>query len=533
MKKTKDLKIKFLGIIPILKNKRDFFLNPQEIIAFSALLTFKGKDILKLVKNSLKKGEKIEDKIKRIFNRSSLKGHASLSTTPVLCFSFEGSKFLDSALTGFYFGSFLMSSGRRTEITKKDIVFPSTILKNKKREKLYRETSEKNIEFFNFLLREGINKDSASKILQYGIYGTGLLQLPLENIVSLKREFELEKKWMPEEIGFLLKKIEKSLKKLGVDLLYFTRLIAPRNTYYYPNIFKDPQKPNLAREIKLNKEDFKIVSVNLNITPSLKRRLSFFKKEISRVSKSKKEIKRNWQRILRNLREIIRDYNLSVEIQVLSRVPWRVWGEKKRHRTCQQVVDSIYFSIKKALSVFKKEKEKIEKGEISREDIETINKVFSLPPSIISKKKLFDLYLKTALQSFLTYEKLVKVGTKERDAIFIIPRGIKIQMVQRYDLFNVISGFYPLRLCKSAEEELNHLTFLEAKKIKEALKKRGGKILADFISPKCHLTLFCLEEKTCGKIKEKVLNYNDEFHKEMKENLEKEFKKIYESKKGK
>lgn len=523
MRKTKDLKLKFLGIVPILKDKK-IFLNPQEIVSFSALLTFKGKDILKLLKDSLKKGEKIEDKIKRILNKSSLRGHASLSTTPVLCFSFEGSKFLDSALTGSYFGSFLMSSGRRTETTEKDIIFPSTILKNKKATDLYKKTSEKNIEFLNFLLKEGIKKDSASKILQYGIYGTGLVQFPIESIISLKREFELEKEWMPEEVGFLLEKIEKKLKKFGVDLLYFTRLISPRNTYPYPNIFKDPRKSNLAREIELKKDDFKIISVNLNITPSLRRKLFLLKKEIEKISKSKEEIKRNWQKILFFFREIIRDYNLAVEIKVLSRVPWRIWGEKKRHRSCPQVVDSIYFSINKALQVFKRKKEKIEEGKISETDKESIKTVFSLPPSISNNEKFLTPYLKRALDSFLTYEKLLEMGVKERDAIFIIPRGVKIQMIQRYDLFNLISGFYPLRLCKTAEEELNYLTHLEAKKIKEILLKKGEKILSDFISPKCYLVPFCLEEEMCGRIKEKVKEYDEKFHFEMKEELEKKLK---------
>ncbi len=527
MKKTKDLKIKFLGIIPVLKDKTGF-LNPQEIVSFSALLTFKGKDVLKLIRSSLKKGEKIEDKIKKILNKSSLRGHASLSTTPVLCFSFEGSKFLDSALTGFYFGSFLMSSGRRTQTTKKDIIFPSTILNNKKAKTLYQEISEKNIDFFNFLLKEGIKKDSASKILQYGIYGTGLVQFPLENIISLKREFELEKEWMPEEIGFLLEKIEKNLKKLGVDLLYFTRLISPRNAYPYPNIFKDPKKVNLVRDLpSLKEKDFKIISINLNITPNLKKKLSFLKKEIKKISKSKRKIIKNWQKFLKAYREIARDYNLAVQLEIFSRIPWRIWGEKKRHRTCHQVVESIYFSIDRAYQVFKKKEEKIRKGTLNKKDLSFIETVFSLPFSILAEKKLTSLYLKRALDSFLGYKKLLRLGVKERDAIFIIPRGVKIQMIQRYDLYNLICGFYPLRLCKTAEEELNYLTNLEVKEIKKILIKKGAKILADLISPKCHLTLFCLEEKMCGKIREKVSNYDEKFHREMKKELEKKFQEIY------
>ncbi len=58
---------------------------------------------------------------------------------------------------------------------------------------------------------------------------------------------------MPEEIGWLLNKIEKELKRNGVDLLYVTRLAAPRNTYPYPNIFKNPQKSSLVRDLMIKK----------------------------------------------------------------------------------------------------------------------------------------------------------------------------------------------------------------------------------------------------------------------------------------
>jgi hypothetical protein len=52
---TSDLKIKFLGITPLLKD-RGGVLNPQEIAAFSGLLTFKGKSIKNLFRDALKKG---------------------------------------------------------------------------------------------------------------------------------------------------------------------------------------------------------------------------------------------------------------------------------------------------------------------------------------------------------------------------------------------------------------------------------------------------------------------------------------------
>ncbi len=177
---TKDLKLTFLGITPVLKDKTGV-LNSQQIVSFSALLTFKGKSVQNLLEETKAKGQDVNEKIKNILRRSSLKGHASMATTPVLCFSYEASKFLDSALTGVVFASALMASGRRTDTTVNDIVYPTTILNNAKAESIYKKTSEENIDFVNELLKRGIQKDEASKMLQYGIYGTGIIQFPIES----------------------------------------------------------------------------------------------------------------------------------------------------------------------------------------------------------------------------------------------------------------------------------------------------------------------------------------------------------------
>jgi hypothetical protein len=297
---TRNLRVKFLGITPVLKDKTGV-LNPQEIVALSALLTFKGKSVQTLLRETIKRGQDINEKNKNILRRSSLKGHASMATTPALCFSYEASKFLDSGLTGMIFASALMASGRRTDTTVNDIVYPTTIFKNKKAQKIYKETSEKNINFVNWLLSQGIQKDEASKMLQYGIYGTGIIQFPIESLISLRREYDAEKKWMPEEIGFLLNQIERELKKFGIDLLYATRVAAPRNTYPYPHIFKDPKETNLIRDLKKKKkmkDVFQIISSDFVITPGLKKRLAQLKTEIKKTVKNKTVLKKNWLRLI-------------------------------------------------------------------------------------------------------------------------------------------------------------------------------------------------------------------------------------------
>jgi len=524
---TFNLKVKFLGITPVLKDKTGV-LSPQQIVALSALLTFKGKAIKNLFKEIKEKGENLDEKIKSILQKSSLRGHASLSTTPSLCLTYEGSKFLDSALTGIVFSSSLTTSGRRTQTTEKDIVYPNKIFLNKRAKKIYQTVSERNINFLNFLLFQGAPRDEASKILQYGHYGTVIIQLPIESIVGLKKEYEREKEWMPEEIGILLKKIEKETKRLGVDLLYATREAAPRNVYPYPNIFKNPKKSNLVREIKKKEkltEGSKIISIDILIPPELKKKLANLEKKSRETFSSLKQIKKNWIELLDLRQEILRDYNLALRFKVLSSIPWRVWGEKKRHRTVPQTIESIYYCIEIAIKKFNNFKKQIEKTKINKKLIREIEEVFSIPPSIKKNPEFLSEYLLTALKSFEGYQNLLKLKIKPREAIFLIPRAVKIDILQDYDFYNLLTGYYPIRLCPTAEEEMRRNTLKEVLEIKKVLKEKGYGWLNRFIGPKCQIMGFCPEEKSCGMILSSVKNYNEKFHQEMKTELKKKFEK--------
>ena len=524
---TKNLKVKFLGITPVLKDKTGV-LNPQEIVALSALLTFKGKSIKKLFAEIGGKGEKVSDKIKTILQKSSLRGHASLSTTPSLCLTYEGSKFLDSTLTGIYFSSSLVSSGRRTRTTEKDIVFPEGILRDRRTRKIYQETSEKIIQFFNSLLTQKIQKDEASKILQYGIYGTGIIQLPIETIIGLKKEYQKEKEWMPQELGLLLKVIEKTAKKLGIDWLYSTREAAPRNVYPYPNIFKNPKEINLTRELR-NKISLKngseLISTDILITPELKKRLLELDREVKSTFSSLKEIKKSWQKLLSLRQSILRDYNSALRIKVLSAIPWRIWGEKKRHRTCPQIIESIYYCVERTAQRLNKYKKQIKVGKTGGKIVREIEEVFSIPPSIKRDQELLHEYLLVGLTSLESYKKLIKLGIKPKEAIFVVPRAVKIDILQEYDLYNLLTGYYPLRLCQTAEEEMRRNTIREVGQIKKALDDKGCGWLNKLIVPKCGLVGFCPEEKSCPMILGAVKNYNEEFHQEMKKELKKQFEK--------
>lgn len=556
MYKTTDFKLQFLGIIPRLEDKTGI-LTPEQIVALSALLTFKGKSVKELLKETIEKGQDLDKKVRGILSKSSLRGHASIATTPCLAFTYEASKFVDSMMTGIVFSSSLMASGRRTGTAPEDIVFPTEIWKNKKAREIYQKQSKANISCFNWLLDNTVSKDEASKILQYGIYGTGILALPVESLVGFAREYELEKEWMPEEAGIILKSLKKHLDGWGIKQLFSSRLVAPRDIYPYPNIFKNPRPSNLTREssksrtvLKKLDETSKIMDCQIMATKELRQKLRRLNQLTKRITKDKKRILKDWPKLWQLRRQIARDYNLAAQVQVWSSVAWRVWGDKKRHRTVPQIVESIYYCIERAWKVVRKLKIKNENFKIaiknspapfgagqakfnhlamkpfSHEVIDEIDSVFSIPPTVRRHPHFLKRYLQCAFASLTCYQSLVKSGIKPRDAVFIVPRGLRIDVLQSYNLYNLISGYYPLRLCSTVEEQLRSFTIKEVLAIKNILKKKKFPELAEAIAVTCQQTGFCHEEKFCGQIKAKVKDYDGEFHREVLESLQERYNKI-------
>ena len=118
---------------------------------------------------------------------------------------------------------------------------------------------------------------------------------------------------------------------------------------------------------------------------------------------------------------------------------------------------------------------------------------------------------------------LIKLGIKPREALFLIPRAVKIDILQEYDLYNLLTGYYPLRLCQTVEEELRRITLKETIEIKKTLAKKGYGWLNKFIGPKCETIGFCPEVKNCGYIKKIIKGYDEKFHQEMQSELRKKF----------
>ncbi|PIU69302.1 hypothetical protein COS81_00470 [candidate division WWE3 bacterium CG06_land_8_20_14_3_00_42_16] len=526
MHKTTDLKLNLLGIVPGYEDETGRF-DPQSIAALSALMTFKGKSIQKLKEEALQKDKSFAEQIQKILQNSSLKGHASVATTPVLSFNYEASKFIDSALTGLPFASALMHSGRRTGVTLEDIVIPTEIAKKPQAKKLYLEESEQTINLFNELLAKGLPKDYVSKILQYGHYGTGIFSLSIESILAIKREYELEKEWMPEEVGLLLQTIESELKKLGADLLYFTRFVSPSSIYPYPNIFKNPQNTNLARIMRENtnaNQLTKIVDYSVDDHPDLKKSLQDLDQKLRNLVQNKTRFKKEWFGLLLERQRLVRDFGLAAFVRVLSNVSWRVWGDKKRHRTVPMTVDSIYYAIERAQKIFFQNARSIENGNITSELITKFDQVFSVPDLVRTQKDILFRWIQQAFSTLKAYEKLRRMDIKPRDAIFLIPRGIRVDVLQEYNLYNLISGYYPTRACTTAEEQLHKLTLWEIQELKKELQKQGLGYLADMIKPKCQTLGFCPERKPCAVVNKLVPDYDEKWHAELQQDLQEKFR---------
>ena len=228
---------------------------------------------------------------------------------------------------------------------------------------------------------------------------------------------------------------------------------------------------------------------------------------------SPEKIKKNWLKLMALRQEILRDYNLSLKFRIFSSIPWRVWGEKKRHRTVPQTVESIYYSVERAEGIFAKTNSEKE-----------IEKVWSLPPSIKKNPEFLSKYLLVSREALRAYGALIRLRIKPREAIFVVPRAVKIDILQEYDLYNLLTGYFPLRLCSTAEEEMQRTTWKEVLQLKKTFKEKGLDILSRFLQPKCHIMGFCSEEKSCPLILGVVKNYTEKFHAEMKEELKNQLK---------
>jgi hypothetical protein len=518
-------KVDVISYGPVLKVKneegKEIEITPDEFVYGAASITYKNTGALKELIDMKMNDIDISKKVKKMLIKVGSAGHASMATTPGFWGFIEGdsSKFVDSIFTTAVFGSSLMPSGRRVPITKEAIVIPKMIAdKGEELTNLYLKQSEANINAYEVLMNErGVPKEEAAKIVQYGHKGGGFMFMPLETLIHFSKLSERDPEAMPEEGKEVISQLESFIKTHGMGVTYEARKQAPRTGCVHPNIFRDVKGNNMnyAEEIlgttKENHFDNpldspQLITSNIKRSPELERRLDNYFKKREAIFSNTELVKNDWKNILGELEEIVGNFNSTVDIRIASNIPWRVWGEVKRHRTLSQDTESIYHAVNRAIDVAFDE-------DLGGETPDYWKQVLSIPSSIEKDSENFKMWTKEFSNSLNVYKKLVDAGVKESEALAIIPRGIKMMNVKNYDLYNLTTGYISLRLCGTAESEMRAITEREAKIVKEVLP------YPSLISPKCNYVGFCPELDyqggKCRKVNQKIKNYDETMHKDL------------------
>ncbi len=467
------------------------------------------------VKNALEKGELDDITLKKICS-SVLRGH-SLDGTAGIVLGVEGSKFIDPALTGLVNARSFTTSGRRALI--EDIIVPQVLNKagNEALKDEYLATAQESLRVYRKIFEAFGEKQGpqiASKMMAYNSSGNLYIVLPISAIVTLSNELEHQKQegeiFFPREIENLVDIIEKEVvKEAGMKRIYDARKAALRDTYLHWNVFKSP-KENFATELA---QEHGNLTVPIVISDKITKTEGFMKSiaELEKMLKetysltNPEEIVKRARLNLLAFRDLVERYNDSVHLQTISSLSWRVWGEQKRHSTLKQGVESIYSAAENAQDItnyFRFKSRRLD------EIVERMEQAIMIPPPLKQqgREELLRDYISASAGQIMLMSHLTYKGIERRDAIYILPRNVRLRTVETYDLYNLTSGELSLRLCTTCEPERLATTELKAMQIQEHLPD-----LKNLMGSKCILGC-CTEPNYCQKITHFNPNYNKEIH---------------------
>lgn len=120
-----------------------------------------------------------------------------------------------------------------------------------------------------------------------------------------------------------------------------------------------------------------------------------------------------------------------------------------------------------------------------------------LPPSIASdenKKSIYESCLESIRQA---YKKLEELETPREDIANILPLGMYTKIVDKRNLRNLVEMFHQ-RLCSRAYWEYRQL-MNELKKQLSSYSEEWKWICDNLFVPKCEVSGFCTEKKSCGR----------------------------------
>lgn len=541
-----DLKVNILGFWPRWniqneKLKKIFeekygreYLGGDELVSYSQSLVSHGMDFKELEEEILNYvGNPKNTNFKEIlFNKTATgigRGH-SLGGLSGVVLGIHGTKMIDSGLTGLCASRSLVTSSRRRETNAGEIAIPESLKDNFELLKEYMQISE---EVFN-LSSEFKNKfgklggiETFNKVIPYNNPADLFIVLPLDTLSTIVSEVRADKlnlggKFIPKELHSFSKLLPEITKEIGQDTMFKQRIEVPRDTYLHYSVFKDPSLPNYALE------KGKILGMNINpiviesskdFTPGFYKELNILKDifEETRETNNSEKLHEKSLECIYALKNFSNEYNEALRIKIADTLSWRVWSEQKRHSTLKQNVESVYSATDRAYMGIKSIWPIIEKAN-AEDDFEKIRNLLGefeknivIDDKLKEQKGLTIPYIYHTAKQLMFYGKMIENGFSKRDALYIVPKNIRLRTLENYDLVNLIDLEFPLRLCNTCEPERKASSWKKREIISQLVPE-----LDYFLEPKCGVG-FCTEGKYCDHIMNIRKYYGPELHRSTKE----------------
>lgn len=508
------------------------YLGGDDLVSYSQSLVSHGMEFVKLEEEILADIENSANKDFKdvLFNKTATgigRGH-SLGGLSGVVLGIHGTKMIDSGLTGLCASRSLVTSSRRRETGTADIAVPESLENYPDLFKEYMQISEKVLNLSNqfkdkFGKMGGI--ETFNKLIPYNNPADLLIVLPLDTLSTITSEVRADKlnseQFIPRELHKFADMLPQITKETGQNIMFSQRIEVPRDTYFHYNVFKDPSYPNYALESGQG--------TGMNINPV--------------VVKCEKDFSRTFMQELRNLKNIFEEtrkitnpeelhekslecmyalrkfsngYNEALRIKIADTLSWRVWSEQKRHATLRQDVESVYSAanrasdnlaafwpvIKEAHSKNNYEKLALILGEIEKDII--------IDDRLKKKPEVMLPYVYHTTEQLMFYRKMIQDRFEQRDALYIVPKNIRLRTLEHYDLTNLINLEFLLRLCDTCEPERKASSWKKRDIITEFVPE-----LEYFLASKCGIG-FCTEKKFCKQMQDIRRDYTIELHEAVK-----------------
>jgi len=531
-KTDEDLKVRAIGAVPRVgirnrelkkyfrENYGRTYLSGDEILAYAQGLVSRNlRDLEAEILKDISGNESLQEIIQRKIGTSIGRGHALRLAT--LEFVINGSKMIDSGFTGLCTSGTIITSGRRKKASIDDIVIPEGLRGKNQLIREYLEITRDAIREIDRFKAELGNSDAVealNKFLPYNGSADMIWMVPIDGLFAIASEVERDakrsEKLLPRELYTFVNMLEVLTDREGVGALYRNRMCVPRITSAHYTVFTDPSESRFAVEFGESLRP-KIIDLKVKFSMGLEAVLDNLRdlRENALRENDPARLCAAAMNYTRAMQEFVDSYNDAVRVQISDSLSWRVWGEQKRHATLHQDVESIYSAADIASKRIKEMWESIDRvhtfnQRFSKSDLERIEEVVVIDHRVKNRPELMNAYVYHTAKQLMLYEK-IKQEASRRDALFIVPRNVRVSTVETYDLANLIGLELPLRACKTCEPERYATTWAKIKLLKEALPG-----FADFFVPKCSVGL-CTEGKHCGHIESLRSGYDEAFHAEV------------------